>query len=215
MIKQEVRSVLRNVLPRVDRVNAYHDRILDACIEKALAQMYDDVWKASPLNLQRYCKEYGYTTPIPVSVETTTGMYYSDLPESILPFQDKASGVRRISIPIQGALSFIPMDPREMDLVASGSYFSVVTSKVGYVVRPTRVEYYNIPVDIIASGVRMDLIIPFSKYDEGDIVLIPEVSDLRTNETFVDRCLKILRIITPPDSKDDNSGVQYRTVNKD
>ena len=122
MIKQEIRSLIRNSLPRVDKVGRWHDNVINAAIEKVIAQMYEDVWRLSPLNLQRYVKQYGYTTPVAVILEADTNIYYSTLPESIIPFQDKASGVRRISTIAQGAFTFFPMDPREMDLVAVGCY---------------------------------------------------------------------------------------------
>jgi hypothetical protein len=214
MIKSEIRSIVRNVLPKVDKTNKFHDVFLDACIEKVIAQLYNDIWTISPLNLQRYTKGYGYTTPIAVSLEATTGLYYSTLPESIIVFQDMASGVRRISTPTQGGLSFIPIDPRMHDLILSGSYVDTVTSKIGYITTPTRVEYYNMSAAIITSGVRMDLIIPFSKYEETDTVLIPEIADPRSGETFIDRVMKILGIVRQTDLKDDNSSADNGRTNQ-
>ena len=211
MIKSEVRSLIRNTLPKVDKTNRFGDRYIDACIEKALASLYEDVWKDNPINLQRYTKNYGYVTPITVSTEAGTGIKFSTLPESIHPFQDKCSGVRRISTVAQGGIMFFPMDFREMDLVANGSFFATVTSKIGYAVNQTRIEYYNMSGAVQATGVRMDLIIPFSKYGETDEVKIPEITQLtgtnyqKATETFVDRVMKILGVVQPTDLKDDNS----------
>jgi hypothetical protein len=53
--------------------------------------------------------------------------------------------------------------------------------------------------------VRMDLIIPFSKFAETDEVKIPEISDTRTGETFMDRVMKIVGVVQPTDVKDDNT----------
>jgi hypothetical protein len=205
MTKAEIRSLVRRTLPQQDKSGAYLDRYVDACIEKVIAQMLNDVWRVSPNNLQRYAKQYGYTTAITVELEASTGVYYSTLPESIIPFNDKSSGVRRISTPLQGAIAFFPMDFREMDLAANGCYFETVNSKIGYAVNQTRIEYYNMSATVYASGVRMDLVIPFSKYGETDEVKIPEVADNRTNETFMDRVLKILQVVRPIDQKDDNA----------
>ena len=58
---------------------------------------------------------------------------------------------------------------------------------------------------VVSAGVRMDLIIPFSRYEEEDIVLVPEIVNPRTNETFADRVLHILGVIGQPDLKDDNT----------
>ena len=213
MIKQEIRSLVRNSLPKLDKSNRWHDLYIGAAIEKALAQMYNDIWEINPLNLQRYTKQYGYTVPLTIEVEATTLIYYTSFPVSVLPFQDSASGVRRISTPIQGGLSFVPIDPRMHDLILSGSYTDTVTSKIGYIVTPTRVEYYNISADVITSGVRMDLIVPFSVYDEDDVVLIPEIANVKSNETFVDRVMKILGVVRPVDTKDDNQDAAV--LNKD
>ena len=206
MQKAEIRSLVRNTLPKYDKGAIYHDNYINGVIEKALASMYDDVWKLNPLNLQRYTKDYGYVTPIAVNVESSTRLYYSDLPESIIPFQDKSSGVRRISEIRANGMTFFPMDFREIDLASNGCYFDTVNSKIGYAVNQTRIEYYNMSVAVQNVGVRMNLIIPFSKYAETDEVKIPEIADMKTGETFMDRVLKIVQVIRPADLKDDNSG---------
>lgn len=208
MIKQEIRSQIRNGLPKIDKTNRYHDRVIEAACEKAIATMYEEVWRMSPLNLQRYTKGFGYATPLTVSTEAGTGIKYTTLPESILPFQDKSSGVRRISTIAQGGFTFFPVDFREMDLIPSGYYFGTVNSKIGYAVNQTRVEYYGMTAAISAVGVRMDLIIPFSKYAEDDEVKIPEIADMRTGETFMDRVMKILAGVAPVDLLDNNSAPQ-------
>ncbi len=213
MQKAEVRSLVRNSLPKIDKSNRFHDVYIDAVIEKVINSMYEDVWRLNPLNLQRYVKQYGYSVPIAVLTENSTGIKYSTLPVSIVPIQDKSSGVRRISTPIQGAFMFFPVDAREIDLISNGCYFDTVNTKVGYAVNQTRVEYYNMNATIEVSGVRMDLIIPFSKYAETDEVKIPEIADLRTGETFMDRVFKILQVVKPVDLLDNNSSPE--TVQRD
>ena len=211
MIKQEVRSLVRNTLPKIDKTNRWHDSYLNAAIEKVLAAMLHDLFTENPLALQRYTVPYGYVTPIPVLTDNLTGIKYSTLPESIVSFEDKASGVRRISTIAQGQFMFFPMDFREMDLIPNGVYFSTVNSKVGYAVNQTRVEFYNMPASIEQVGVRMDLIIPFSKYGEDDEVKIPEITMVigtsyqKKSETFIDRVMNYLGIASPVDLLDDNA----------
>ena len=104
---------------------------------------------------------------------------------------------------------FFAMDFREMDLVANGGYFGVVNTKVGFAVNQTRVEFYGLPASI--AGVRMDLIIPFSKYAETDEVKIPEVTMVigtsyqKKSETFIDRVMTYLGVASPVDLFDDNA----------
>jgi hypothetical protein len=217
MIKQEVRSMVRLSLPRIDKTNRWHDNFLNGAIEKAIASLYHDVFQTAPLSLLNYTKGYGYTTPIAVQTENATGIKYCTLPESIIPLERKGSGVIRVSTPTQGQLMFYPTDFREMDFLANGSFVNDVSTKAGYAVNQTRVEFYNLPTSI--TGVRMDLLIPFSKYAEDDEVKIPEITEVTgTNyrqvaQTFMDRVMSILGVVQPVDTKDDNASNQ--TIQKD
>jgi len=213
MIKEEIRSLIRGELPKLDKTNKFHARFIDAAIEKVLGEMYTDEFKKSPHALQRYTKGFGYTTAIPIAYEASTGIYYVSYPTgiSIVPFPDKASGVRRISTMIQGGLTFFPMDAREVDLVRSGGNVSTVNTKIGYIVLPTRIEFYNMTTAVLNDGCRMDLIIPFSNYADTDVVLIPEEVD-KGGQTFTDRVLKILGVIQPIDLKDDNADAKQQTI---
>jgi len=204
MIKSEIRSIIRNLLPKYEEIERFHDKIIDAAIEKALAEFYNIVFLRSPLELALYTKQFGYTTPLAVVQEAGTTLYYTEYPfmadgvtrVSTIPVPDKASGVRRISAIAQGGVSFYPMDAREMDLIMAGSYTDYVTSKFGYCARRTRIEYYNLSAAIIAAGVRCDLLIPFSKYEETDTVLVPELTG-DDGAGFTDRVLKILSNVRP------------------
>ena len=203
MIKSEIRSTVKNSLQKYDKTARYHDRVLDAVIEKTLNELYTEVFIANPLTLQRYTKGYGYTTPLIIMYEAVTGIYYTILPENIVPFNDKASGVRRIAPATQIGTSFFPMDQREWDLATKGVQSSKVKDGIGYIVNFARVEYYGITSNIITSGVRMDLIIPFSEYGDANVVLIPEHLD-DGKRGFIDRVVARLVTIPPVDLKDDN-----------
>lgn len=198
MIKEEVRSLIWNLTKKYDSNLVFHQRFIDAAIEKVLAEFYNIVYLRSPLELARYTKEFGYTTAITVALEGATGLYYSNYPTgvSIVPVPDKASGVRRISTPTQGGATFYPMDSREMDLILSGSYVHTLRNKIGYVPRRTRIEYYNMTAAVAATGVRADLLIPFSNYADTDTVLVPEIVDGEGNG-FVERVMKELSHIQP------------------
>lgn len=201
MIKEEIRSLVKDSLKKLDKTNKYHDRFLDAEIEKVLNEMYWELFAVDPLILQRYTKTYTVVAPA-ATLEATTGLYYSALPAAIVPFPDKCSGVRRISTMIQGGMKFYPMDAREMDLMTSSSYVSYVSSKIGYAVNG-RIEYYKMTAAQALLGLRMDLIIPFSVYSDTDTVLLPEIRGQEGN-SFLDRVLAKLLVIPPVDLKDTN-----------
>jgi len=205
MIKSELRSAVLNSLLKWDSTAKYHPRFLDAVIEKTRNEVLTEIWQADPLALQRFTKGYGYTTALTISTEPTSGVYYTTLPENIVPFPDKASGVRRVAYATQTGIGFYPMDQREWDLVMGGSYTNYVKNKVGYIVTPTRVEYYGMTGAVITAGVRMDIIIPFSKYSDTDVVLVPEHIDGQ-GRGLIDRCVaKLMQIPPQVDLVDDNA----------
>ena len=198
MTKEEIRSLIINLVPKYEEILRFHPRLIDAAIEKCLAEFYNIIFLRNPLELERYTKQFGYTTPITIPLEAGTNLRYASYPSSvsIIPIPDKASGVRRISTIAQGGVSFYPIDAREMDLLGEGCFTDTITDKIGYCPRRTRVEFYNMSAAVIAAGCRMDLLIPFSQYEDTDVVHLPE---LVTSEGkgFTDRVLQILESVKP------------------
>ena len=203
MIKREIRSTVFNRLKKYDSSANYHPRVIDAEVEVVLNQMYNEVAGASPLSLMRFVKGYGYTTPLAVLNEPSTGIYYTTLPENIVSIMDKSSGVRRVAPATQTGKKFYPMDQREWDLMMNSSFAGYTKNKIGYCVTPTRVEYYGMTGAIITSGVRMDLLIPFSKYSDTDVILVPEHTD-GNGMGFIDRVVQSFKDKPPIDLTDDN-----------
>ena len=203
MIKKEIVSTVWNRLKKYDSSANYHNRVIQAECEVVLNQMYNEVAGASPLSLMRFVKGCGYDTPLEILSEPSTGIYYSDLPENIVPIMDKASGVRRVAPATQTGGKFYPMDQREWDLMMNNSFVSKVKNKIGYCVTSTRVEYYGMTGDIITSGVRMDLLIPFSEYLDTDVILVPEHKD-GNGMGFIDRVVASFKDKPPIDLIDDN-----------
>jgi hypothetical protein len=205
MVKAEIRSLIKNLLHKYSEGSEYHNEVVDRAIEKVISQLYTETFLREPLSLQRYCKRFGTVTPIVVSYDASAEIYYSNYPTGVMPvpMPDKASGVRRITTVAQGGLTFLPMDQREMELVGSGSYYGSVTDKIGYVVTQDRIEYYGMTVAIATAGVRMDVLCPFSDYADTDQVLIPEMPSA-SGDTFTDMVLKILSVIRPQETVDDN-----------
>ena len=206
MIKSEIRSVIKNSIKRYDKIASAHDRVIDASCEEVLNQMYNEVFLMSPLSLQRFTKGYGYSVSLGVNLEDATEIFYTTLPENIVYIPDRASGVRRVAHATQLGIYFYPMDQREWDLVMGGSYVNYVTDKIGYIVTPTRVEYYGMTGSLVTSGVRMDCLIPFSKYADTDTVLYPE-HVTREGMGFIDRVVQRLSDKPPVDLIDNNADV--------
>jgi hypothetical protein len=205
MTKAEIRSAIKNSLKRYDKTASAHDKVIDNACETVLNTMYGEVFRMSPHSLQRFCKEYGYAVPLTVLAEASTGIYYTTLPVNVVYIPDRSSGVRRVAPATQIGIKFYPMDQREWDLVMVGSYVNYVKDKIGYIVTPTRVEYYGITGAIITSGVRMDVLPVFSSYADTDVVLVPEHKD-ENGLGFIDRVVEKFR---------DKPAVDLLDTNKD
>jgi len=204
MQKREIRSAVKNALTRFDKTAKYHDLVLDNACEAVLFTMLGEVFRMSPHSLQRYCKPYGYDIPLGVSTEASSGIYYTTLPEVVLVFSDKASGVRRVAPATQTGMGFYPLDQREWDAMQRSSYANSAKGVIGYVVTPTRVEYYGMTGAVLTAGVRMDCLIPFSKYVDTDTVLFPDHLD-GNGMGFIDRVVEKLKDKPAVDLIDNNA----------
>lgn len=205
MIKEEIRSLIYNLLPKYTEGTEYHKEIIDRAIEKAINQLYTETFLRDPLSIQRYTKRFGTTTPIPVVYDSNAQIYYSNYPSGVMPISlpDKSSGVRRVTTVAQTGVKFYPMDARELELVDGSIFASNVSDKIGYVVTRERVEYWNMTAAIYANGVRMDCVVPFSDYSESDQILMPE-NPSSEGATFTDLVLTILGVIRPQETINDN-----------
>jgi hypothetical protein len=205
MLKAELRSLIKNVVPKED---VFHDRVIDSAIETVIKELYWELFAVDPLALQRYTVEYGVTSAIAITYNNTKGLYYSTLPVAIVPIPDKASGVRRISTRLHIGFTYFPIGKRELDLL-SDSYSGRTNYKVGYMVNQDTVEYYNMDAAIAALGVKMDILQPFSAYADTDTVLIPEIRD-RQGVDIVERVVKILQTVQPFEQIDHNEVEQTK-----
>jgi len=208
MVKSEIRSLVKNALRRYDKLALSHDKVIDANCEAVLNVMYNEVFRMSPHSLQRFVKTYGNDAALTVLTEDSSGIFYVTLPENIVYFPDRASGVRRVATSTQTTIKFYPMDQREWDLIGSG-YAGTVKDKIGYIVTPTRVEFYGMTTEVRDAGVRMDLIIPFSKYLDTDTVLYPEHT-LDDGSGFIDRVVMRMRDKPEVDLLDNNKNAETK-----
>ena len=202
MEKQEIVSMIKNFVGRIDTTQKFHPRFLESVIERTLIEMYSDLYKVSPRLVDLYTKQYGSLT---ISKNNSTGAYYTTLPANIVNLPCKASGVRHIYLMGNSGNVFMPMDAREADLIFNTDV-AVVSTKIGYQVRENAlVEYWN-AAGLFAQTptLLMDLLIPFSEYEDSDVVLIPELTDAQGG-TFIKRVLGILQVVPDADLNDDNA----------
>lgn len=204
MIKRELLSLCRNILPREDKTSKYHEEVIAAAIGVVYANMLNDIYNENPKELDNYTVTYGVGTALTVIEEAATGIHYTTLPIAYIPFRDKASGVRRVDALLQGGLKFYPMDSREADLALNGSMFYQAANKIGYVVKRTRVEYFNMTAAVETSGVRMDIVPEFTALGEDDVVKIPQGKE----RELIAGALELLGVIPPVDLRDNNADIK-------
>jgi hypothetical protein len=198
MIKSEIRSMVFNMLKKLDTKAQFHPRFLDSVCEKVISEMLWELYALDPHYLQRFT----VTCISDVSYEAAASLYYTTLPVKIIPFPDKASGVRRVNTLAQPSMRFYPADYREMDALRSSSYFKEVTDKILYIVTQERVVYYGMTAAIAAEGVIMEVIQPFSQFADTATVYIPEFRD-GEGMSFDDRVKKKLMTMPPVDLSED------------
>ena len=204
MIKSEIRSLIINQAQRLDPKARYHPRVIDAIVEGVLSEMLWELYALDPHYLQRFT----VTCISDVSYEAVANLYYTILPVKIIPFPDKASGVRRVNTIAQPSMRFYPADYREMDALRSSSYFKEVTDKILYIVTQERVVYYGMTA-VAAEGVLMEVIQPFSQFDDTDTVIYR----IRDGEgmSFDDRVKRKLMNIPPVDLSEDTDETNKTT----
>ena len=195
MIKSAIRELVRSRLHAIDKTAKYHDEVLDAWITMGFNQLLGQLFRKNLGNFDLYTKRYN---GVPVLEDANTGIFYCEYPATIVQTIDVAEGVRRINTPRGRGIEFAPMSGDSMQVLPELDV-NYVTDVVGFRVFTDRVEFIWLPDDI--DTVRMELVVPYSEYDDLEDVKIPGGSDLQLLEIVLNLVLG-----TPPrDLKNDNS----------
>ena len=186
MNKQEIIELVVTRFPQV------HERVAEAWITLAFNQILYEDSRKDPSNFDFYSKTY---KNVAILKDPDTDIYYSTLPQQVVQLPDNAEGVRRINA-MKGLMpEFIPLQRDSWDVFA-GLDAGKIDHSIGFSPTNERIEYERNPE---ISKVRMDLVIPFDKYDDDDFINIPSGSDLR-----IIAIVEQLINGTPPESKLNN-----------
>ena len=206
MIKREVISLLKNLLPKQDKTGKYHDAVVGAALNVVYSNMLNDIHVEDARELDNYVTTYRDVA----IADTYTPYPHSTVPASYVSFRDKASGIRRIwgYDDSNALIRFYPMDSREVDLAQRGSMFGQAGTgaRIGYVVKPTTVEYFNATSSgsLRIDAVNMDVVVEFSALDEDDVVKLPHGKE----NMLIAGALEMLGVIPPVDLRDNNADTQ-------
>ena len=207
MTKEDIRSLVRNYLPKNDKTNKYHPEVIDATIERAFNQAFSDIFFKRPMDIDNYTVEYkGTGDGIAISTDANTAIKYVTLPVAYTPLPDKASGVRHVYSMTSDSdnSDFYPMTETEYDLMSEGVLSNNVRSKYGYVVRPDIIEIYGMSATDTLAKVRIRVLQLFREYSDSDVVNMPFGRDI----DLIQAVLTLLGVVPPVDLKDDNAEVK-------
>jgi len=209
MTKAQLRSIIQNLLKKIDKTKKYHDVVVDHAIEHVMNQVFYDVFLQRPQELEEYCTEVG----IDVATGPVPDEYYLSLDGyNYVPMPDKASGIRSIRLPAVSRgtypkIKFYPMSETEYDLLKNSQAYNVISNtdiehlRIGYVVRRTQIDLFNYPTAFGASDtLQVRILRPFTDYSDSDIVHMPHGKDI----DIMRMVLEFFGIVPPVDLKDDN-----------
>lgn len=206
MTKGEMRASVKGALRKIDSTAKYHDRIIDQSIQHSMNQFLYDIYRKDPRDLDQYTREYGSEVSLDIDENESTEYYYTDIPAPYVVLPDKQSGIRYVVGHNRDKTMLYPMSMQEM-LMADRTYLGSSTAEDGdpftrtfYIVRGSKVIYYNTNSDLRHDGVRMGIVIPFSEYADDEEVNIPFGQD---DKVFMSVLQKLIN--TPPvDLRDNN-----------
>lgn len=207
MTKAEIISYVSNNLKKIDKTNKYHDVVLEKAITLAFNQGYSEIYDQDPRLLDNYTTVYGGSgTPISVASHPNTSIYEATLPGPYVPFRDKNSGVRKVVSFAANAPKCYPITRHEFDIIANtlvGEMNNSNDPRIYYVVRGGVLQFYGINA-YAASGVMIDMVIPFDQYSSTDQVIIPFAKDMQ----LVGVVIEALRTMPGVDLTDNNADTE-------
>jgi len=206
MTKGEMRASVQGALRRIDKTAKFHDELIDKAIEASFNQFLYDIYRKDPRDLDIYTKEYGTEVALAVTENESTEEYYTNLPAAYVSLPEKNSGVRYVVGHDRDHRVLYPMSNREM-LLARTSHIGTSTSDDGepysrsfYAVQGSKLIYFQVNSDLVAAGVRVGIVVPFSAYADEEDLNVPFGQD---DKIFVSVLQKLVQQ-QPVDQRDNN-----------
>ena len=142
------------------------DRTLAQAIDVAWTQILRDIFQKAPSNLDFYVKRFDN---VAISQNQTTKEYYAMLPAPIIQSIGISDGVRRVLRTVGREIDFVPVTSAMMDVFSDLDVYHVMDS-IPYEVRKDKIVFLSNPE---MDSVNMDLVIPFTEWEDDDIFPLP------------------------------------------
>lgn len=172
------------------------DQMLAFYIGRAFNQLLIEVFRKNLANFDPYTKTY---LSVAISQESSTDIYYSDLPAPVIQLPRVGDGIMRISGMKSESVEFTPISNGVLQNLP-GLEVDLIDDIIGYTFKNGRIEYQGMTSTVASGTVKMELVIPFEEYDEDDYVQIPTGSDEALLRTTIDLLMGI------PDADNINDG---------
>jgi len=195
MIKEELIDQVKEFLQRNDETQKYHPYDVELAIEKALSQLAYSTYAQKISNYDILTKEFPSEA---VLTDATTLKKYVLLPAKMMQIPGSMTALRGVYTEQSEDIEFFPMT------ISDAKYHSFlevskVYSGVSYVLRNDRIDFYDLPDEIVT--VRLYIIIPFSEYLDTDNINIPNGQE----QSLYSAVLELLANKPPIDLKNDNA----------
>lgn len=193
---------------RTKNLGKYHKKVLASFIGRAFNSLLIEVFRKNLSNFDSYTKWY---TDVDIKYDSTTGIYYSELPAPIIQLPRTGDGILQISDMFDQTIQYVPITNGELQNI-EGLDVDIIDEVVGYTFKNGRVEYQGTDYDASQSTysdiVRMLLIIPFEEYADTDYVQIPTGSDELLLQTVINL------LVGMPDSDNLNNNNTFNPNNR-
>jgi len=199
MQKDHLRDFVKNLLKKVDKTNKYHPVVIDHAIEKAINGLFAEIALKNPHELDEYATE------IDLALTQDEGSSnYSAVLSPYVPVPDKRGGIRHVEATGNYAeLTFIPLTQKEY-FIYPNTYNSSLSDRIAYYVTKDKIYLYEPTAAVIASGITVYQIVPFTAYEDTETINIPDGQD----EYVVRRAVELLSGIPPVDLANDNNDTE-------
>ncbi len=195
MTKEELVDYIHEYLQRNDESQLYHDEVISHTISKVYSQLAFDIFESEGFNSDILTKEY---TGVTATLDFGSN-YKATLPEQIIQFPGKMSGIRAILLNESDDIEFIPISMTQAKFIQS-TEVGITSTKIWYTLNRDIVTFRGMSPALAAAGFRMYLAIPFHKYADSDVINIPAGRE----SDIAKAVIELLSQKPPIDQKADN-----------
>lgn len=162
-------ELIKTRCKRLDKTGQFHDKYIEGMCDMVWQSLAYQFYESAIVDPKMYSKNYD---SVAVSIDSN-GNYYSTLPEVILNLPRTNSGILRINKNANKEFEFVPISERHFTFMQSQEVYQIGTKIFYY--NDKDIVYFgdSMTALIAASGVDMQLCIPFSKFGLDEELPIP------------------------------------------